>query len=217
MEKLINVGVSYGKRFPADLLRVSIELAGHHDEHDECTREYNRMLRQVREALVGIGIPKDEIKNSDFRISVHKKVLYEKEYGEYFQATSRPDGYDYSARVSLVRDASQEETKAIWIALCSCADSVQFRFNYGIKDEEALKTTLLTEAVTEGRRRADILAAAAGARVTGIHSISYEFDGGDYRTSAAYAQSSPYDEVPEFNPEDVYVECAVDMQWAIEV
>ena len=217
MEKLINVGVSYGKRFPADLLRVSIELAGHHDEHDECTREYNRMLRQVREALVGIGIPKDEIKNSDFRISVHKKVLYEKEYGEYFQATSKPDGYDYSARVSLVRDASQEETKAIWIALCSCADSVQFRFNYGIKDEEALKTTLLTEAVTEGRRRADILAAAAGARVTGIHSISYEFDGGDYRTSAAYAQSSPYDEAPEFNPEDVYVECAVDMQWAIEV
>lgn len=220
MEKLVNIGVSYGKSFPADRLYVWIELSGHHDERDECTREYNRVLGQVRDALMGIGIPEDEIKNSDFKVSVHTKLLYEKDDGRYYRTATELDGYDYSAKMSVRRDATQEEAKAIWIALCSCEDPVQFRLSYGIKDTEALKTTLLSEAVEEGRRRAEILATAAGAKLKGVHSISYEYDDDGYRSMAdacAPSGSSAYDDAPEFNPDDVYVECDVRMQWAMEV
>ena len=223
MEKLINIGVTLGDVFHADLLRVRIDISGQHQERDECTREYNRLLTQVREALVGVGIPAEDIKNSEYRVSAHKKTLYIKEDDRYYRAASELDGYEYSADVSLKRAADPEEAKAIWIALCSCDDGVQFRFSYDIKDEEFVKTTLLSDAIAESKRRAEILADAAGAKVTGIQSISYQYDNNAYGVAAAYAPSAPsaayggsYNDAPEFNPKDIYVECVVEAQWAME-
>ena len=217
MEKLVSIGVTHYKDFPADQLRVSIDLSGHFDDRSACTREYNLILTQVRDALTKIGIPADSIKNSDYTVSAHKKLLYVRQDDRYYHAATEIDGYDYSASISVNRDADSEEAKAIWIALCSCDNSVQFKLSYGLKDEEQLKATLLAEAVSEGRRRAEILANAAGAQLAGIHSIGYEYDGDcDYGLACACSPSAADDSAPDFNPEDVGIECRVNMQWVMD-
>lgn len=216
MEKLVNIGVTQSKSFPATQLRVNISLSNHHAQRDDCTREYNKLLAEVCDALVAIGIPVEEIKNSDFRVSTHWKTLYKKEYGDFYAHENVPDGYDYNAQISVVRDADADEAKAIWKALSGCDEAVHFSFDYALKDEAKLKDSLLADAVKEGRRRAEILAEAAGAKVVGIQSIDYGYEGG-YGVRACFCEcKADFDEAPEFNPEDIVVSCDVRMQWAME-
>lgn len=216
MEKLVNIAITLTKSFPADRLRVNISLSGHHDERTDCTREYNRVLAEVRDALTGIGIPDDEIKNGDFRVSTHWKTLYKKDGASFYVHDNVPDGYDYHAQISVVRDADAEEAKAIWRVLSACDDAVHFSLDYGLKDEEELRSTLLADAVREGRRRAEILAEAADAKVVGIQSIDYGYEGGALFRNAYGECKAMMDEAPEFNPDDIAVSCNVRMQWSME-
>ena len=216
MEKLVNIGVTQSRSFPANQLRVNVSLSDHRKDRNECTSEYNRLLAEVRDALIGIGIPAEDIKNSDFRVSTHWKTLYKKEDGSFYVHENVPDGYDFNAQISVVRDADAEEAKAIWKALSSCDDAVQFSLNYALKNEADLKSSLMADAVKEGRRRAEILAEASGEKISGIRSIDYGYDGG-FGMRACYCESKVmFDEAPEFNPEDIEVSCDVRMQWAME-
>lgn len=221
--RLINVGVELTREIPVDTISVSIDLQGTHETRSECTEEYNVLLKEVREALVGAGIPADEIKNDDFRITPHTEELYKKdEYGDYYIATEAVRGYEYTAGMSLkVPFADLDDAKAIWAALTGCGEAVTFTIVFCLADEDAAKCSLLADAVAEGRRRADILAAAAGAHVTGIHTIDYDYGGsihrGGYLRTTADFPSTPFGAAPDFNPSDEKIECSVRMQWRIEL
>ncbi len=221
--RLVNVDVELERDFPVDTISVTINLEGTHKTREACTNEYNQLLAEVLGALTGAGIPADEVKNSDYHISAHTEELYVKdEDGDYYQATNKLVGYDYSASMSLTRPfADSDDAKAIWVALASCSDAVHFSVDFTLADREAAKSSLLADAVAEGRRRADILAAAAGARVTGIHSISYgyarSYARGAMMAPAGNALYKAYESAPNFNPEDQSITCAVQMQWRMEL
>jgi uncharacterized protein YggE len=220
--RIVNVGVDMERNFPVDTISVSIDLEGTHDTREECTSEYNRLLGEVLDALAGIGIPKDEVKNSRFHVSAHTEALFAKdEFGDYYHATEKIVGYDYSADMSLTRPMTDsDDIKAIWVALTSCSEPVNFSIDFCLDDMEQAKSSLLAEAVAEGRRRADILAAAAGAHVTGIHTIGYEYARGYPTGGMAAPMAAAYkslESAPDFNPEDVGVRCSVQMQWRMEL
>ena len=221
--RIVNVGVDLERDFPVDTISVRIDLRGTHDTREECTNEYNRLLEEVLDALAGIGIPKNEVKNGSFNISAHTEALYAKdEGGNYYYATNRLTGYDYYAKMSLTRPfTDSEDAKAIWIALAGCSDTVHFSISFCLADMEEAKSSLLAEAVAEGRRRADILAGAAGAHVTGIHTISYEYASGyqmdNMVAPAGFALRKSYETAPDFNPADERITCAVQMQWRMEL
>ena len=221
--RLINVGVELTREIPVDTISVNIDLQGTHKTRSECTDEYNVLLKEVREALVGIGIPADEIKNDDFRITPHTEELYKKdEDGDYYIVREVARGYEYTAGLSLkLPFADLDDAKAIWAALMSCGEEVTFSIDFCLADEDGAKCALLADAVAEGRRRAEILAAAAGAHITGIHTIDYEYGSSGYRggymRTAADFSTAPYGSAPDFNPSDEKIECSVRMQWRMEL
>jgi len=221
--RIISVGVDLERDFPVDTIDVGISLRGTHDTRAECTSEYNELLTEVLDALAGAGIPKDKVKNSDFHVSAHTEELYKKdEDGDYYYVTDKLKGYDYSANMSLRMPFDDSDTaKAIWIALTSCGDKVHFSVDFCLDDEDKAKSSLLAEAVAEGRRRADILAAAAGARVTGIHAIEYEYASRGYVRGNMMAPSGAIykslESAPNFNPADESISCTVTMQWRMEL
>ena len=103
-----------------------------------------------------------------------------------------------------------------------CGGEVEFYISFNLADEDAARSTLLAEAVAEGRKRADVLATAAGASLAGIHTITYEYGrGGGYRYDALCAPSGPSSNpgfsTPDFNPADETIERRVDMQWRLEL
>lgn len=221
--RLINIGIEIEKDFPIDTIHVAINLEGRKDTKEECTSEYNRLLEAIKDSLEDAGIPRDEIKNGSYRVSTHTERLYVKdEDGDYYVAASELRGYEYSASMTLERPYSDDEAKRIWIALVECGDDVEFYIRFNLADEDAARSTLLAEAVAEGHKRADVLAAAAGASLAGKHTITYEYGrGGGYRYDALCAPSGPSSNpgfsTPDFNPADETIKCRVDMQWRLEL
>ena len=222
--RIISIGVELERNVPVDTINVRIDLEGTHDTKAECVNEYNALLKEVRDALVSAGIPADEVKNDDFRITPHTEELYEKdEDGDYYCVTEVVRGYEYTAGMTLERPLTDlDDAKAIWAALVDCGDDVTFSIGFGLGDEDAAKSALLAEAVTKGRRRADTLAAAAGAHVTGIHAIEYDYGRNNYRGGYLAAPSSDFggssfDSAPDFNPSDESISCSVRMQWRMEL
>lgn len=223
--RLINVGVEMEKGFPADLIDVDISLSGQYETREECTEAYNDLMSRVRKALEGIGIPDTELKNQRFGVFPHIEQLYKRDDARagYYVALKEIRGYEFDAQLHLERPYSESEAGAIWSSLSEFEDGparkgLGFAMEFTLSDFEAAKTALLDDAVKEGRRRAEILAAAADAKVVGIHSISYEHSRSvQMLSNAEYARKAPSGLEPVFNPEDIEVSCSVEMQWEISL
>lgn len=99
-----------------------------------------------------------------------------------------------------------------------------YDFEYGIKDEAAIEAMLLTEAMEEAHFRAAILATAAGSKLGSIKSISHSFQNAYTVSRCAkmcmFAPTSrgaaPEFLIPDFNPEDISVECSVSATWYLD-
>lgn len=219
-ERLVCIGVELEESFPPDVLNVVVSLGGDHESREECLQEYNETMRRLTEALVGAGIPHSEIKDGGFRLSPHVEDIYEKDDKEDKFYVRKRDirGYEYDADVFLHTNSDIELARRIWTALATFGDDVFFWLNFGLEDEEAAKETLLERAVEEGKRRAEILARAAGGRIAGVKSIKYEYRSEGSRRHAIRRKTADSTiEAPVFNPPDVGVECEVNMQWIMEL
>lgn len=219
--KLLSIGVTIEEDYPVDVLKATITIKGDRDTKQECAEAYNAHLREVRSELSAMGIPEDDVRNRDFHVRTRVKRLYEKrEYDRYYEAATELDGYSFEAHLDVRCEATSEMAKRVWTALVRCGDEVAFCLHFYLKDYDAAKKGMLARAVAEGRERADLLAAAAGARVTGIHSIEYEYLPYDnYHESGMYGDASApisLSDAPEFNPEDISLSCTVQMQWRME-
>ncbi len=235
-ERLLSIGITVEEDFPVDILRVGITIEGERDTKEECAEAYNEHLRRIRQGLVAAGIPEDDIKNNELAITPRTEKIYTRiesnspAYGgyglnddrDYYVATEVLRGHRFDARVNVDCAAEPEMTKRVWLALAGCGDEVAYFLHFDIKDDVAAKKRLLTRAVFEGKERAEVLAAAAGARIVGIHAIEYEYEpsgvyGGDRMRGVALRAKSTYDDAPDFNPKDITVCCTVQMQWDMEL
>ena len=236
-KRLISTGASVEGKFPADVLRVKVTISGNRStKEEEGAVAYNEHLTDVRASLVQAGVPERDIRNSDFSIHGNMKTLYVREDDQgdlpkvgassqqhhdghtYYVAKTVADGYRYHATVELECDSSAKLAKCIWAALIGCGDEVHFNFEFDVRDKESARSSLLADAVAEGRRRAHILASAAGAVVTGIHSIEYDYTRDKDRIAEFLVRSGrSLDAAPDFNPSDVTLTCRIQMQWRVEL
>ena len=60
--------------------------------------------------------------------------------------------------------------------LTKCSLPVEFSIGHTVKDPEAVKTELLAKAVEDSRKKAEVLAAAAGLKLGRIVTIDYSWD-----------------------------------------
>lgn len=233
-QRLISTGVSVEGNFPVDVLKVKISISGERSTKEECAAAYNEHLTGVRTSLVRAGVPERDIRNSSFFVRSNTKTLYVRDDDKeglpkasastqrqldghtYYVAKTVVEGYRYGATVELECDPSAELPKRIWSALIGCGDEVQFDFKFDVRDKETARSSLLADAVAEGRRRASVLAVAAGAVITGIHSIEHDYTH-DRGLQAEFCMRSgrPTDVAPDFNPSDVTLTCRVQMQWCV--
>ncbi len=233
-QRLISTGVSVEGSFPVDVLKVKVTISGERATKEDCAVAYNEHLTDVRTSLVWAGVPERDIRNSSFFVRGNMKTLYVRDDDQgdlpktgastqkqhdghaYYVAKTVADGYRYGATVELECGPSAELAKRIWAALIGCGDEVQFDFEFDVKDKEAARSSLLADAIAEGRKRASVLAAAAGAAITGIHSIEYDYTHDRDRQAEFLMRSGrPMDVAPDFNPSDVTLTCRIQMQWRV--
>ena len=115
-------------------------------------------------------------------------------------------------------DVREGVVTSIWKALSSCGDEVTFAVRFTLANKDEIKDGLLADAVAASRKKAEVIAEAAGAKMVGIENAKYNFDSGhDWMCCEAPGFYDGEGAAPEFNPEDVSVSCCVEVTWEIEL
>lgn len=223
MDRTVKIGSSVEGFFEADQLTVTVNIKGHFDTKEECTKTYNTNLAVVRSGLARAGVPDSSVSTRRFTLRPHTESLYyKKNRNDYYYVKTVVEGYEYSGTV-VVTTSDLELSSPIWLALSEYDSAITFDMNFGLADETPSRDSLLQYAVQQGEENARILAKASGAELGPIVSIHYDFrtGGRDYDDDRLYAPgalgAAPDDSAaPEFVPEPIRLSCHVDCIWTLQ-
>ena len=153
-----------------DMTRIIITLEGLFKEYGETLRCSSEDTEQLKDLLSAFGFERSDLKTLNFGVDTEYESY--KERGEYKQ---RFVGYKFRHLLKLEFDSDNKRLGKILYALATCPLNPEFRIAYAVKDPEAAKNTLLSEAVKDAMEKAEVLAGAAGVMLKDIQSIDYSW------------------------------------------
>ena len=168
MDRLITVSASGFAYAAPDRARISSGVAAEAATAREALGANSELMGKVVAGLKEAGIDAKDIQTSNFSV--------EPRYTNPRDGTpSRIDGYRVSNQVTvLVRDVAA--LGSLVDKLASLGANQIYGLNFEVSKAETLKDEARKEAVANARRRAELLAAAAGAEVGDVVTISESVD-----------------------------------------
>ena len=203
-----------------DQMRLQISLEGVFKEYGETLRHSSEDTGKLQDLISEFGFEKEELKTTTFHVDTEYES-YEEE-GVYKQ---RLTGYRYRHVMKLEFDLDNDRLGKILFALGQSDLKPELRISYTVKDPEAVKNSLLGEAVKDAKEKAAALTQAAGVSLKEIRNINYSWGELDLEVRPMNAMLShsmargsakmtgSYD--MNIQPEDIEVEDTVTVVWEI--
>lgn len=146
----------------SDLAIVTVGVQETSKDVLEAQSTVNEKIAAIKQALLDTGVEESEINTDSINI-----------YANYDYSDNTEVIVGYTARNSLsVRTTDMDNVgsliDAAFVAGANTLDNVQFT----VQDDTQAREQALTMAVEDARRKADVLASAAGLQVASIESIS---------------------------------------------
>jgi len=132
----------------------------------------------VKDAIERAGIERDSLKTTSFDIDTHYHSVKD-EHGNY---KSVFDGYKYTQSLRFQFDVNNQLLGSILYQLSKLNINVEFNLRYGIKDNEAAKNLLLSNAIQDAIKKASIIAKAANVELDEIIDINYSWVDFEFHT-----------------------------------
>ena len=151
----------------ADTAVISLGVSARDRDVLKAQQKVNEAIAGIREALIAKGVPEENI-NTDY-MNIYAIYDYEGEM-ETVKA--------YSASTTLaVKVTNMEDTGMLIDEAFAAGANTLNGISFSASDTEAAKAESLKAAVAEATAKAEVLAEAAGMKITGIQVIS---EGGVY-------------------------------------
>lgn len=201
---VVRVGATVEEEVEPDTAVYAIEFFGSFASKEECAADYAEERRKVAEALAPFGLaeaPKLTGYWCSQRRTGKKGTLV---------------GYSYRDRGSFEVPVKDVDAPAVLEALMACGARAEVGVWFGLADEHAVEQSLAARAVEESRKTAELLAGAAGARVSGVKSISYKSYSPAYSPMAFADAPDGASAQACFDPAPVEVEASVEVEWWLE-
>ena len=165
----INVNGSGEVLVAADTAVITLGITTRNKDVLKAQNTVNATIEKIRAALIENGIKKEDI-NTD-RLSIY--AIY-----DYSNNVERLTAYNASSYLAIRTTDMDMVGKIIDIAFGAGANTLN-NIEFSASDTEEASAEALTDAVKDARRKAEIMAAAAGLKITGIESIteSYSYSG----------------------------------------
>lgn len=181
----INVNGSGEVLVAADTAVITLGITTQNKDVLEAQNTVNAAIEKIRTALIENGIKKEDINTDRLRIY----AVY-----DYSNNVERLAAYNASSYLAIRTTDMDMVGKIIDIAFGAGANTLN-DIEFSASDTEEASTEALTDAVKDARRKAEIMAAAAGLKITGIESIteSYSYSG-DSGVNAFYKNAVMADE-----------------------
>lgn len=181
----INVNGNGEVLVAADTAVITLGITTQNKDVLEAQNTVNAAIEKIRTALIENGIKKEDINTDRLRIY----AVY-----DYSNNVERLTAYNASSYLAIRTTDMDMVGKIIDIAFGAGANTLN-DIAFSASDTEESSTEALTAAVKDARRKAEIMAAAAGLKITGIESIteSYSYSG-DSGVNAFYKNAVMADE-----------------------
>lgn len=192
--------------FEPDILCVSVELTGQANSKELAAKAYNEALSSLLDALESAGVKREAIRNGYLRIS---PVWRNRKGG---------GPHEYGSTLSFEEPCEKERLDAIWTAVIGLGGGISCSFGYDIKDYEGARETILRRAIDAGRKRAALLADAAGCDLGPIVHIDNSLRGSavcGVACAPVEDRNVRMDDSPIFNPRPVSVSCEVTLEYGL--
>lgn len=132
----------------------------------------------VKDAIAKAGVDRDSLKTTSFDIDTHYHSVKD-EHGNY---KSIFDGYKYRQSLRFQFDIDNKLLGKILFQLSKLNINVEFSLSYGVKDNEASKNLLLSNAIEDAMKKATIIAKAAHVELNEILDINYSWIDFEFHT-----------------------------------
>ena len=181
----INVNGSGEVLVAADTAVITLGITTQNKDVLEAQNTVNAAIEKIRTALIENGIKKEDINTDRLRIY----AVY-----DYSNNVERLTAYNASSYLAIRTTDMDMVGKIIDIAFGAGANTLN-NIEFSASDTEEASAEALTNAVKDARRKAEIMAAAAGLKITGIESIteSYSYHG-DSGLNAFYKNAMAADQ-----------------------
>ncbi len=171
MERTITVkGIGKASVKP-DLTVVNVTLDALKEDSASAMDLAEKKLKALKTALGKVGIPDDDIKTTDFNVSVETKSERDKN-GNYSQVFV---GIRCHHALRVTFDFDMARLGAALSALADCDAEPEYEVHFTVKDKTAVSAELLQNAAKDAKTRADILAKASGVSLGKLLHIDYSW------------------------------------------
>lgn len=153
-----------------DMTRITITLEGIYKDYSETLKHSGNDTDTLKETIAEAGFMATDLKTLSFSVDTEYEGY--KDNGVY---KNRFVGYKYRHIMKLEFDSDNKRLGKILYALANCKIEPEFRLSYTVKDTESPKNELLEKAVTDAKRKAEVLTEAAGVKLKEIQSIDYSW------------------------------------------
>ncbi len=139
-------------------------IAKNHD-YSDCIRDLNAQVEALRIDMETAGIDRAELKTTDLRINVNTRSL--KDGRRVF------DGYTASHELIIEIPFDKDLLNKVLRIVAKAQSGVGLSISFSVKNKEALRHSVLGEAVRVAKSNADLLADAAGIKLGKLMQINY--------------------------------------------
>ena len=187
-ETKITVSGTGETQVSADTAVIYLGVSARNKDVLKAQQQVNETIAAIRKALIDLGIQEENI-NTDY-INIYAMYQYTSDNQEQIES--------YNANSTLAIKITDMESVGTRIDAAFAAGSNTLNgINFSASDTDEANAESLKKAVADARAKAEVLAEAAGMKITGIESIS---EGGVYsytNTVGNFSAKGAFDDVEE--------------------
>lgn len=218
MDEIITVTGKGKISLPPDMIQINISLGIVRDSYEETMDDSAEYLSILRDALKTEGFAKEDIKTIRFKVDLEYESYKEEDIWK-----RRFVGYKCEHDLKIEFSSNSKRLAKILSLIVRCPISPEISIHYKIKDMEDAKKQLLSKAVEDSRRKAEILTEAAGVKFGKVINIDYSWGEINIQSEPvrynkallAEEQMGRYDNSLDINPEDLDISDTVTVAWEI--
>lgn len=215
-QRTIRITGKGSKSYKPDLIRLSLGYKKTLPSYAEALNVAAEYTRLVKKEAIEAGVEEGNVRTSAFDVSPKYESYTDKDKNY----KSRFVGYSSNVRFLITIPLDNKLLAKVLYALKDY--TADFEIRYALKDKEKAKEEVIALAVEGAKRKAELLAEAAGEKLGEILSIDYsygkvEFDYDPDRTYACTNLRSEYAAEPELelDPEDLSFSDTVNITWSL--
>ena len=161
-----------------DMTRITLMLEDLYQNYDKTLQKSAEDSNSLKKILSGFGFEYSDVKTLLFNVDTEYETV--KENNSY---EKRFVGYKYRHIMKVEFPSDNDRLGRILFALANSSVEPEFRISYTVSDPEAVKNTLLANAVTDAKEKAAVLSQAAGIALKEIQSVDYTWEEVDFEVT----------------------------------